>query len=130
MNKIIFLAGILSLVACKVQEGPSGNHKTNETTKKTYTMYGKIIVKSRQAGAEFSNSEMPSYYFNSNGIDYFIKLSECNISKEKIQQFINREIDIEGEIRTGFLGPIKTKVKSAPENSEEGNYVVIFKIIE
>ncbi len=133
MNKfIIYVFSITLLLSCKVQENDYNTvNSTTSSTTKSNKMYGKIIVKSSATNNANTMYEMPEYYFNSYGVDYYIKFQECKVSKEKIMQYLNKEIDIRGEIRTGKTKLSKQKTKSKISDMEtEMNYIIINEILE
>lgn len=81
---------------------------------------------------ESRNSQsIKELYFKVNEKDYFIKIAEGYIAKDIITKYIDKQIVIKGEIKTGDweipdAGSIKDGVP--PKKARSGEYIVINKI--
>jgi len=62
-------------------------------------MYGKIVIQPELSVD--GQSELPVLYFD-NGIAYLISFRGSKVSKAAIQQDINKDIDIVGELKIGI----------------------------
>ena len=60
--------------------------------------------------------------------DYFIKTCEGNVTEEELRFYLNKGIEVEIEIREGYLD--HCEANPAYAQSRTGNYVVIKKIIK
>ena len=130
MRSFFFLFIVLILVSC-VSQKPVLNADSvvgTEIKKQGSKMYGKIVIKSVSKGTK----EMPTFYFDRNGVEFFINIPEGKVAKEEIQKYVYKDIDIIGEIKTGALSTSKNQTRSEQENNskQDGAYIVIYKIIE
>jgi len=59
--------------------------------------------------------------------EYFIKICESNVTSEELKQYLNKDIEVEIEIREGLLD----HCESIPDyaQSRTGSYVIIKKIL-
>lgn len=124
---LVYLLSIIVLISCNSQKSVS-NEGTEMKLKKNQFI-GKFVelnkTKSRNVSAKLD------IYFQIEEKDYFVKFSEGYVSKENIMNYLNKNILIKGEIKTGEFeesspGSISTLENSKP--GRKGEYIVINKI--
>jgi len=76
-------------------------------------------------GGKFT--EFKELYLRCSIQDYFIKICESNVTSEELSLFLNKGIEVEVEIKEGFLD----HCESIPEyaQSRTGTYVIIKNIV-
>lgn len=73
-------------------------------------------------------TEVKELYLRCSIQDYFIKFCESNITSEELKLYLNKSIEVEFEIKEGFLDHCEAIPDYA--QSRIGTYVVIRKIIK
>ncbi len=129
MRKLFIILTPVLLFACTAQEAATTSSSETKTETTSRKMFGKVVVKSLPDND--SQTTTPILYFDLNGAEYFIKISEGTVKKETIQKYTYKEIDILGEIKMGHWSSGGVQEKDE-ENAvlEEGEYIVIYKIFE
>jgi len=129
MRSIIIIILSFILFACSAQDAATTSSSTSKTEASRRKMFGKVVVKSLPNND--SQTTTPVLYFDLNGAEYFIKISEGTVKKEMIQKYTYKEVDILGEIKTGLWssGAVQAKDEETAD-IEEGEYIVIYKIFE
>ena len=131
MRNIFFLFAATFFLACSPQKSTSSSGSVSEGTivkKQGIKMYGKIIVKSVSNGT----TEKAQLYFDRNGVEYFINIPVGKVSESELKKYIYKEIDVLGEIKTGkyFKGDTRTRSTQESIPNQEGQYLVIYKVLE
>ncbi len=93
-------------------------------------MTGVVILKNMANGSRDTQS-IKELYLKVNEKDYFIKIAEGYVAKDIINKYIDKQIVIKGEIKTGDWenpesGSLKDGVPS--KKARSGEYIVINKI--
>ena len=130
MRNLFSLFIVVLICSCSPQKPVSGSSSVGvtQTNSKGSKMYGKVVVKSVSDG----NSEMPVLYFDRDGVEFYINIPAGKVSKPDIQKHLYKNIDVIGEIKTGSYSSDGKQMSSTREgkDSEEGAYVVFYKILE
>lgn len=127
MKNFILIVSLL-LIACSPQKNVSNRAGVNhsKSTFKGMKMYGKVVAKSTTSIG--NKSEEAALYFD-NGVSYLINFSASTVSKAELQSKIYQDIDIIGEIKTGFSPSQNQNSKREGQSEEEGQYIVIYKVL-
>ena len=132
MNKLfsIFIIFAVVVLSCKTTNKVSQSTDQKDVQLKKNQMVGVVILKNmaNESRNSQSNKEL---YFKVNEKDYFIKISEGYIAKDIISKYIDKQIVIKGEIKTGEwetpdAGSLKDGTPS--KKARSGEYIVINKI--
>jgi hypothetical protein len=129
MKNFILIVSSILLFSCTPQKNVTssgGNSVTSKTTNKGMRMHGKVITKSETAAD--GKSEYPVLYFD-NGVAYLINFAESKVSKEDIQQYVYKDIDIFGEIKSGNIAIQSKDYKNEEQSVKETRYIIIYKIL-
>lgn len=89
-------------------------------------MHGQITVKSEPSAD--GKSESPVLYFD-NGVAHLINFTESKVSQSEIKQYVYKNIDLIGEIKTGKTPSQNQNFKKEEQTVEEVQYIVIYKIL-
>jgi len=129
MKNFILIVSSILLIACTPQKKvtSAGSSSTmSKPSNKGMKMHGDIVVKSEPSAD--GKSELPVLYFD-NGVAHLISFGESKVSKAEIQQYVYKNIDIIGEIKTGKTPSQSQNLKKEEQTVEEGQYIVIYKIL-
>jgi len=108
------------LIGCK------NTSKTNKNINSKTTTYQLIEKEFTHKGGKFT--EYKELYLSCSIQDYFIKICESNVTSEQLTPYMNKSIQVEIEIKDGFLDHCDEIPEYA--QSRTGTYVIIKKIIK
>lgn len=133
MNKLfsIFIIFTVVVLSCKTTNKVSQSTDPKGVQLKKNQMAGIVILKGITNESRSTQSSIKELFFKINEKDYFIKISEGYVAKDIISKYIDKQIIIKGEIKTGEwetpdAGSLKDGTPS--KKARSGEYIVINKI--
>lgn len=124
--RVLFFIAILFLTSCKVQQNSNSTHKPLKENQLRATVLH-LPLRSKE-GLDNSKNE---FYLKIDNKNYFVKLSECFVSEATLLKYVNKEIVIRGQIKSGAWEHEKASSfgqTTEPEKPRSGPYVVIEKV--
>lgn len=133
MNKLtsfLLFFSFIILSSCKTTTQVPDKKEQQVDQLKKNQITGVVILKSMATGSRDSQF-IKELYLKINEKDYFIKIAEGYVAKDLITKYIDKQIVIKGEIKTGdWETPDAGSIKDGtpPKNARSGEYIVINKI--
>jgi len=130
MKNFILIASSILFFSCTPQKNVTSSTTTSSSvsdqTSKGVEMYGRVIVKSKPSAN--GQSEVPSYYFD-DGVSYQINFAKSKVSKADVQKYLNKDIDIVGEVKIGDVSSSNLTKSQVESSSKEESYIIIYSIL-
>lgn len=133
MNKLISIVIIFSLIvlSCKTTTEVSQSTNQQGSQLKKNQLVGVVILKGITNESRSTQSNNKELFFKINEKDYFIKISEGYVSREELSKYIDKQITIKGEIKTGEWEGIQAgsiQEGTSSKKPRSGEYIIINKI--
>ncbi len=127
--RILFFLSIIFFLGCKTTSNQSNTvDKTQELKKNQYLA---TVVQSANTSRQESIKVNNDLYLKINGEIYFVKFNEGYVSYDKLKNYLNQEIVVKVEFKSGFWEvqePSSISSKEQPKAARSGKYVVLNKI--
>lgn len=122
---IIFFSG------CKTSTNSSNTSATTQSLKKN--QYLATVVQSTNGSRKESSIINKELYLKINGENYFVKYNEGYVSYDKLKNYLNKEIIVKVEFKTGLWErqeAYSITNKEQPKAARSGKYVALIKIYD
>lgn len=134
MNKLNLFLLFFSIIilSCKTTTPISNSNEQKVVQLKKNQLTGVVLLKNMANGSRDSQS-IKELYLKVKEKDYFIKIAEGYVAKDIITKYIDKQIVIKGEVKTGdWENPDAGSIKDGtpPKKARSGEYIAIYKIFD